>query len=79
MLNNYFLIAIYALVSLTITLVLFIIAYVLAPKRKTFEKNSAYECGFEPFDDARSSFDIQFFTVGILFIIFDLELAFLYP
>lgn len=43
------------------------------------EKNSAYECGFEPFDDARSKFDVRFYLVCLLFIIFDLEIAFLFP
>lgn len=43
------------------------------------EKNSAYECGFEPFDDARGRFDVRFYLVAILFIIFDLEVAFLFP
>ena len=43
------------------------------------EKNSAYECGFEPFDDARGKFDVRFYLVAILFIIFDLEVAFLFP
>lgn len=43
------------------------------------EKNSAYECGFEPFDDARRRFDVRFYLVAILFIIFDLEVAFLFP
>jgi NADH:ubiquinone oxidoreductase subunit 3 (subunit A) len=43
------------------------------------EKLSSYECGFEPFGDARSNFDVQFYLVGILFLIFDLEIVFLYP
>lgn len=43
------------------------------------EKNSAYECGFEPFDDARGKFDVRFYLVCLLFIIFDLEIAFLFP
>lgn len=52
---------------------------ILAPQRPDVEKNSAYECGFEAFDDARHKFDVRFYLVAILFIIFDLEVAFLFP
>jgi len=55
------------------------VAFVFAPSRPDAEKNSAYECGFEAFDDARSRFDVRFYLVAILFIIFDLEVAFLFP
>ena len=51
----------------------------LSPKHPDPEKLSAYECGFEAFDDARSKFDVKFYLVSILFIIFDLEIAFLFP
>ena len=54
-------------------------AWVLAPARPDPEKNSAYECGFNAFDDARMKFDVRFYLVSILFIIFDLEVAFLFP
>ena len=54
-------------------------AAVLAPKSPDVEKNSAYECGFNAFDDARMKFDVRFYLVSILFIIFDLEVAFLFP
>ena len=54
-------------------------AYILGPSRKYDEKASSYECGFEAFDDARSRFDVRFYLVAILFIIFDLEVAFLFP
>jgi NADH-quinone oxidoreductase subunit A len=54
-------------------------AYVLAPKSPDPEKLSAYECGFNAFDDARMKFDVRFYLVSILFIIFDLEVAFLFP
>ena len=54
-------------------------SYVLARQRPDSEKVSAYECGFEAFDDARSKFDVRFYLVAILFIIFDLEVAFLFP
>ena len=54
-------------------------SYIIARQRPDSEKNSAYECGFESFDDARSQFDVRFYLVAILFIIFDLEIAFLFP
>ena len=54
-------------------------AAVMAPKSADAEKNSAYECGFNAFDDARMKFDVRFYLVSILFIIFDLEVAFLFP
>lgn len=54
-------------------------AWVLAPKDANKEKVSAYECGFNAFDDARMKFDVRFYLVSILFIIFDLEVAFLFP
>lgn len=50
----------------------------LAPSLETFEKTSSYECGFEPFEDARSRFDVRFYLVALLFIVFDLEVAFLF-
>lgn len=55
------------------------ISYVLTPQRPDKEKDSPYECGFEAFEDARIKFDIRFYLVAILFIIFDLEVAFLFP
>src|ERR1700681_1429956 len=55
------------------------LGYLIGPKRPNQEKNSPYECGFEPFDDARMPFDVRYYLVAILFIIFDLETAFLVP
>ena len=54
-------------------------SYIIARQRPDPEKNSAYECGFDAFDDARGQFDVRFYLVAILFIIFDLEIAFLFP
>lgn len=54
-------------------------SFIVAKQKPDAEKNSAYECGFEPFGNARSKFDVRFYLVAILFIIFDLELAFLFP
>jgi NADH-quinone oxidoreductase subunit A len=56
-----------------------VLPWVLAPKSPDKEKISAYECGFNSFDDARMKFDVRFYLVSILFIIFDLEVAFLFP
>ena len=55
------------------------IPFLVAPSRPDSEKLSAYECGFEAFDDSRGRFDVRFYLVAILFIIFDLEVAFLFP
>jgi len=54
-------------------------SYIVARQHPDSEKLSAYECGFDPFDDARGRFDVRFYLVAILFIIFDLEVAFLFP
>jgi len=59
--------------------VVFGLSYVIAVQKQDPEKISAYECGFDPFNDARNTFDIRFYLVSILFIIFDLEVAFLFP
>jgi len=56
-----------------------IVGFILAPHRPDAEKLSAYECGFEAFEDARMQFDVRYYLVAILFIIFDLEIAFLFP
>ena len=58
---------------------LLVIPFLIAPSRPDPEKLSAYECGFNAFDDARMKFDVRFYLVAILFIIFDLEVAFLFP
>jgi NADH-quinone oxidoreductase subunit A len=62
-----------------IGLALLIAAFVIAPSKPDPEKLSAYECGFNAFDDARMKFDVRYYLVAILFIIFDLEIAFLFP
>ncbi|NJO54026.1 MAG: NADH-quinone oxidoreductase subunit A [Bacteroidales bacterium] len=65
--------------SLVIGLVLLVAPFVVAYQQPDTEKLSAYECGFDPFGDARMKFDVRFYLVSILFIIFDLEVAFLFP
>jgi len=62
-----------------ITTALLVLPFIIAPSKPDPEKLSAYECGFNAFDDARMKFDVRFYLVAILFIIFDLEVAFLFP
>lgn len=58
---------------------IFFLSYVIVPKGHDLEKVSAYECGFDPFGEARSPFNVKFYLVALLFIIFDLEISFLFP
>ena len=62
-----------------IACVLFLLSYFLSLRNVTYEKLSAYECGFSPFSDSRQNFDVSFYIVGILLIIFDLELVLIWP
>jgi NADH:ubiquinone oxidoreductase subunit 3 (subunit A) len=70
---------VYFIIALFLATLLVGLSFVFATIKADPEKISAYECGFDPFDDARSRFDIQFYLVAILFIIFDLEVTFLFP
>ena len=79
MLAEYVPVLIFLAVAGGIGLLLLALGYVFAPRRPDAEKVSAYECGFEPFEDTRSRFDVRYYLVAILFIIFDLEIAFLFP
>ncbi|HHG89959.1 MAG TPA: NADH-quinone oxidoreductase subunit A [Devosia sp.] len=79
LLLDYLPIIIFLALSTIIGLALLVAPFVIAVKRPDPEKVSAYECGFEAFDDARMKFDVRFYLVAILFIIFDLEVAFLFP
>ncbi len=76
---QYLPIVIFLGIAAVIGVVFILAAAVLAPKAPDTEKLSAYECGFNAFDDARMKFDVRFYLVSILFIIFDLEVAFLFP
>ena len=78
-LNNYLTIIIFLVIALLLSLGFVILNFAFSPKNPDPEKLSAYECGFEPFNDSRMEFDIRFYLVAILFIIFDLEIAFLFP
>ena len=73
------LLAVFGFTAFLIAGVVVIVAVVLGPRRTYSEKASAYECGFEPFGDARDTFDVHFYLVAIMFIIFDIEIAFLFP
>ena len=65
--------------SLGLSLLLLILSYFLAPRKKSVQKLSIYECGFDSYGDARIPFDVHYYLVAILFIIFDLEIVFLFP
>jgi len=79
LLLDYLPLAIFIAVALVIGIVLLIVPFIVAYQQPDPEKLSAYECGFNAFDDARMKFDVRFYLVAILFIIFDLEVAFLFP
>ena len=78
-LNNYLTIIIFLTIALLLSFGFVVLKFAFSPKNPDPEKLSAYECGFEPFNDSRMEFDIRFYLVAILFIIFDLEIAFLFP
>jgi NADH:ubiquinone oxidoreductase subunit 3 (subunit A) len=65
--------------SLILGLIIYGLSYLIAVQSPDSEKMSAYECGFEPFEDARNKFDVSFYIVAILFIIFDAEVVYLFP
>lgn len=79
LLLNYLPIFIFITVAVFISSFMVLVPFILAPRDHDQEKLSTYECGFEPLGDARTKFDIRFYLVAILFIIFDLEIAFLFP
>jgi NADH-quinone oxidoreductase subunit A len=79
LLREYFPILLFIGIALALSLALVIASLLAARQKPDSEKLSPYECGFEPFADARSKFDVRFYLVSILFIIFDLEVAFLFP
>ena len=76
---EYLPILIFFIIATGLALVIILANFFISPSRPNLEKNSAYECGFEAFDDTRSKFEVRFYLVAILFIIFDLEIAFLFP
>jgi len=77
--NQYFVILICIFFSLCLGLIIFSLSYLIAIQNPDTEKISAYECGFEPFQDARNKFDVRFYIVAILFLIFDIEVVYFFP
>jgi NADH:ubiquinone oxidoreductase subunit 3 (subunit A) len=72
-------ILIYFIIAMVLAIIMSAASYILAQRKPESEKVSAYECGFEPFQDSRQQFEVRFFLIGILFIIFDLEISVLFP
>lgn len=79
MLDNYFPVLLFIMVGLAIGVAPLVLGRILGPHRPNAAKLSPYECGFEAFEDARMKFDVRYYLVAILFILFDLEIAFLFP
>lgn len=79
LLKEYFSIFFLLIISFILAFVVFFLSFSLGTQLPDNEKTSPYECGFEPFEDARNTFDVKFYLVAILFIIFDLEIMFLFP
>ena len=77
--ENYFPILMFVLVGVAVGVLPVAMGFLLAPSRPDPEKLSPYECGFEAFEDARMKFDVRYYLIAILFILFDLEIAFLFP
>jgi len=77
--ENYFPILMFVLVGIAVGVLPVAMGFILGPSRPDPEKLSPYECGFEAFEDARMKFDVRYYLVAILFILFDLEIAFLFP
>ncbi|MEZ5937543.1 MAG: NADH-quinone oxidoreductase subunit A [Hyphomonadaceae bacterium] len=77
--TNYLPVAIFLVIAAALSVAFLVASALFAPRNPDPEKVSAYECGFNAFDDARMKFDVRFYLVSILFIIFDLEVAFLFP
>jgi NADH-quinone oxidoreductase subunit A len=78
-LNPYLPVILFILVGVAVGIVPQVLGFLLGPRKPDEAKNSPYECGFEAFEDARMKFDVRYYLVAILFILFDLEIAFLFP
>ena len=77
--TEYFSILIYLFIAILLSLVIVVFSYLLVLQNPETEKLSTYECGFEPYEDARNKYDVRFYLVAILFIVFDIETMFLLP
>jgi NADH-quinone oxidoreductase subunit A len=78
-LDQYLPILLFIMVGIAVGVLPMVLGFVLGANKPDAEKNSPYECGFEAFEDARMKFDVRYYLVAILFILFDLEIAFLFP
>src|SRR3979490_2324173 len=78
-LDSYLPVLLFILVGVGVGVAPQVLGYILGPNRPDAQKNAPYECGFEAFEDARMKFDVRYYLVAILFILFDLEIAFLFP
>jgi NADH-quinone oxidoreductase subunit A len=79
MLDNYFPVLVFILVGLAFGCAPILLGWLIAPNNPDSEKLSPFECGFEPFEDSRMKFDVRYYLIAIIFILFDLEIAFLFP
>ncbi|MBI5862456.1 MAG: NADH-quinone oxidoreductase subunit A [Rhodocyclales bacterium] len=79
MLDNYFPVLVFILVGLAFGCAPIFLGWLIAPNNPDSEKLSPFECGFEPFEDSRMKFDVRYYLIAIIFILFDLEIAFLFP
>ena len=78
-LKDYLPIILFLIIALGLSCAFVVVNFILSPKKPDPEKLSAYECGFEPFEDSRMEFDVRFYLVAILFVIFDLEAVYFFP
>jgi len=78
-LTEYLPVLFFIIIAVGVGVMMIAMGSMLSPSRPDAEKNSPYECGFEPFEDARMKFDVRYYLVAIFFILFDLEIAFLFP
>ena len=76
---DYYIIFVIFGVAIILSVAIYGLSYGVVPKEVDLEKSSAYECGFDPFEESRGKFDVHFYLVSILFIIFDLEISYLFP
>jgi len=77
--EEYFSILLFLIVAIALSLIIFGFSYLLSVQNPDTEKLSAYECGFDPYEDARHTFDVRFYLIAILFMVFDIEAMFLFP
>jgi NADH:ubiquinone oxidoreductase subunit 3 (subunit A) len=69
----------FIIISVAVSCILFLVSFIFSSKKKLHAKRTAYECGFDPYGDVKDTFKVQYYVVGILFMLFDVELAYLIP